>query len=257
MSLRQSTALDHTLLIVDNIPAVDKNSEHYGKTYYGMPLPEAMRNLYNLIGVASQAFVFAHTYFSFRGSATSEAIFDDLVAEMMEQAFGSNPPSLFVELGWERSFTEGVRHATNSGLYGYEHARVNNQPVSPTLINVFSEFHWNDFYDLIGANSADDFVYEPHGITDDMVTRGVLRVLQSELGIIRSNRTDASWSGELSALLRHTTIRSRHYQRIALIKWKGVQPIVHMTATTDYSGPVPCECGDFGCEDHPDCLIAL
>lgn len=257
MSLSQGIALDRTLLIVDNIPGVDENSELHLTTHYGMPLPAAMRNLYNLIGVASQAFVFAHTYFSFKGSTTNESIFDDLVAEMMEQAFGSNPPSLFVELGWKRKFAEGVRHAASPGIYGYEHARVNDKPVSPTLINIFSEFHWNDFYSLIGAHSTDDFVYEPHGITDDMVARGVLRVLQSELGIIRSNRTDANWSGELSTLLRHSAIRSRHYQHIALIKWKGIQPIIHMTVNTDYSGPVPCECGDFGCEEHPDCLITL
>lgn len=258
MSLRQSTALDHTLLIVNNIPGVDENSELHLSTHYGMPLPEALRNLYALTGVASQAFAFAHTYYSFKGNTTNESIFDDLVSEVMEQAFGSNPPSLFVELGWERSFPQGVRHAVSPGIYGYEHRRAGRVMVAPPRINVFSEFHWNDFYDEIGARNLATYRWQDHEITDDALLRGIVRVLQTQLGIIRLNKTMKGIPPNIETLLQHSVLQSKYYRRVALITWDGIQPIVQtLVDVDDYTGPTPCECGDFYCEDYPVCITTL
>lgn len=255
---RTHTALDGTLLIVDNIPSVDRNSQWYGKTHYGMPIPEAVRSLYDLIGEDSQAFVFADQHYGLLdNNGTAEALLDRHFNEMMERAFGSNPPRFYVELGWPRLYSysrKGIyRSPRPTGLYGHERRRALNTEETPTLITLFSEFYWNDFYDEICARTTPTSRYEEHDITAAQLLRGVVRTLQTNLGVIRFNKTMEGVPPNLETLLKNATLASKHYQRVALITWSDSHPVISTIVTVDqYSGPTRCSCGDLNCS-NPDC----
>lgn len=253
--MRDHSARDHTLLIVDDIPHVGPGSPLYLKTHCGLPEPAALRNLYALIGQASQAFVFSHYYHSVNGTnSTGEAIFNRHIATMLQRAFGSRPPSFFIELGWRPMYPlQGHRQTT--GLYGHQHRYEHElgRTTGPTLINLFSEFHWNKFYDQFRGTRESG--KSEHQITERDVYEGALRVLQDELGIVEFRQTLQHDPMTFEALLDYGVLKSPYFRRVAYVTWEGVYPIVERSANTDYSGPMPCQCGDFDCEDYPDCVV--
>ena len=251
------TALDSTLLIVDGIPAVDQESKWYLKTHHGMPTPEAMRSLYDLIGEDSQAFVFAHERYGRRdNNSTAESLQNRHFNTMMERAFGSNPPSFYVELGWPRLFrSPGIYgHAAPRGLYGYQRLRRPHREETPTLITLFSEFYWNDFYDEIGARTSDEHGHIEHDITDVQIVRGVVRALQTNLGLLRFTKLTPGAPQSIKTLLMEAKLESRFFQNVALITWEGALPVVSEFVDVEvYTGHVECEHDSYACESYPSC----
>ena len=256
------TALDQTLLIVDNIPSVDRSSPLYGKTHFGMPTPEALRRLYDLIGEDSQAFVFAHQYYGMLdNNGTGEALLNRSFHDIMGRAFGSNPPSHYVELGWPRLYCynrQGVYASTKrTELYGYQRRHTSHVEETPTLITLFSEFYWNDFYDEIGARTDPKSREIKHDITKAQLLRGIVRTLQVNLGIIRFNKYMKEAPPDLETLLQNATLASMYFQHVALVTWEDGHPVVSAFVDVDnYTGILLCACGGFGCRECPDCVLA-
>jgi hypothetical protein len=254
---RTHIPLDSTLLIVDGIPAVDINSKWYGETHVGMPTPEAVRALYELIGENSQAFVFAHERYGLRNAnSTAEALQNRHFNLMLERAFGENPPSFHVELGWPRLFrsSKGLQRPVPHGIYGYQRTRMVGREETPTLITLFSEFYWNDFYDEIGVRTTSEFRYQEHDITDAYMLRGIVRTLQTHLGLLRFTKRTPGAPESIKALLGDADLASRYYQRVALITWIDARPVVSaFVDVNDYTGHVLCLHDSYACEDYPNC----
>lgn len=254
---RSHGALDSTLLIVNDIPAVDASSKWYGKTHHGMPTPEALRPLYDLIGEDSQAFVFAHQYYGVRdANSTAEMLQNRHFNMMLERAFGDNPPSLYVELGWPRLFRQSgiYGHATPPGIYGYQRKRMARKEEAPTLITLLSEFYWNDFYDEIGARTCDDFGHVAHDITDAQILHGIVRTLQTNLGLLRFTKRTPGVPESIKTLLGDAKLESMFYQHVALITWDGIQPVISELVDVEiYTGHTQCEHDSYACEDYPSC----